>query len=238
MIAPIIVHVDKRHYKKCIKCRLWKPRADRTFEDDAGTEVTETHGFGLHEDNGDKLQVICLACKNIAGKKARENNPMQRIRHHTGTRCLTQLGDHAPENFIANLESYLGYKINALVKHLGADLKEREGPERRLRDALNEGYHIDHIHPLSKFKVVLEDGTVDWDAFRECWALSNLSAIPAAENLAKGASVNVESTEGTQSEQPIKAGASTPNEEEEEGQSGERKGQTVITIEPRVEEGP
>jgi len=125
---------------------------------------------------------------------ARTRNVTQRVRHHTGTRCLTQLGkEFTPKNFVSNLETYLGYKIVTLVRHLGRELKEREGPKRKLKDALNEGYHIDHIHPLSKFKVITidEEGVegVDWDAFKECWAMSNLRAIPAAENLTKGAKV-------------------------------------------------
>jgi len=56
---------------------------------------------------------------------------------------------------------------------------------------LEEGYHIDHIHPLSKFKVVVRSQQqvefVDWDAFKKCWAMENLRAIPATENLQKGA---------------------------------------------------
>jgi len=84
------------------------------------------------------------------------------------------------------MESHLGYRISALVKALGKDLKEREGHTRKLRDALNEGYHIDHVRPLSSFNVIADDG-VDWDEFQKCWAIGNLTAIPAEENLAKGA---------------------------------------------------
>jgi len=185
--------VDKRLYKKCIKCRLWKARV--TVVADDGEEVKA--GFGKHITSSDGLQSICFACKNIANNKARDTNVTARIRHHTGTRCLTQLGPiHTPKNFVANLEDYLGYRISTLVKHLSSDLKEREGKGRKLRDALQEGYHIDHIHPLSKYKVLIPiDGDpgrlyrVDWDEFRRCWALENLSAIPGAENLAKGAKV-------------------------------------------------
>jgi len=193
MIGPIIRNYDKRLYKKCIKCRAWKPRKTLTHPDNEDIEIKK--GFGNHKDSSDGLQSICYMCKNVMNNKARSRNVTARIRHHTGTRCLTQLGkEHTPKNFVANLEDYLGYKISTLVKHLSKDLKEREGPKRKLRDALNEGYHIDHVHPLSKFLVIVDGnaGTlayVDWDAFRECWAIKNLSAIPAADNLAKGATV-------------------------------------------------
>jgi len=194
MAGSLTRNVDKRTHKKCIKCRNFKLRLDLMHTDDDGNDtVVEKRGFGKHESSSDGLQSICFACKNIANTKSRERNVTARIRHHTGTRCLTQLGkEHAPPKFVANLEDYLGYTIRTLVRHLSADLKEREGKSRKLRDALNEGYHIDHRKPLSSFKVIRksqeQQDVVDWDAFRRCWAIENLRAIPAEENLAKGAS--------------------------------------------------
>lgn len=185
-IGPLRRDYDKRLYKKCIKCRDWKPRKD--IENEDGTTVKK--GFGAHN-SSDGLQSICFTCKNVANTKSRERNVTARIRHHTATRCLTQLGKLAPENFTAELEQYLGYRIRALVKHLRQDLKDREGPTRKLRDALNEGYHIDHIRPLSSFNVCVrnqqQENIIDWDEFRKCWRIGNLTAISAEENLAKGA---------------------------------------------------
>lgn len=188
MVGPIVRNYDKRTHKKCIKCRAWKPREDIL---DPDTDEPIKRGFGRHADSSDGLQSICFTCKNAMNIVARSKNVTARIRHHTGTRCLTQLGKaFTPRNFVANLEDYLGYKIPSLVRHLSRDLKEREGKTRKLRDALNEGYHIDHITPLSSFPIIIPgDGggrIVDWDAFRECWAQTNLRAIPAEENLAKG----------------------------------------------------
>ncbi len=188
MAGSLIRNFDKAIFKKCIKCRNFKRRVD--LEDEDGNRV-EKHGFGANETSSDGLQSICFACKNVANTKSRERNVTSRIRHHTGTRCLTQLGkDLTPKEFVKNLEDYLGYKIIALTRHLGADLKEREGKKRKLRDALNDGYHIDHIKPLSSFKVIRkskeQEDVVDWEAFRRCWAIENLRAIPAEENLAKG----------------------------------------------------
>lgn len=178
---------DVKLYKKCIKCRTWKPRHD--IEDDDGN-VVEKSGFGQHDGNPDGKQVICMACKNVANVDARKRNVTARVRHHTATRCLAQLGEHAPAKLTENLEKHLGYTITTLVRALGKDLKKREGGQRKLKDALNEGYHIDHIKPLSSFQVlVTSDGAtvVDWEVFQECWAVDNLRAIPAQENLQKGA---------------------------------------------------
>lgn len=105
------------------------------------------------------------------------------------TRCLDQLGERAPSGFTRNIEDYLGYSIARLVRALRERLHEKEGVDRKLKDALNEGYHVDHIRPLSSFDVMRGDGEeeVDWDEFRRCWAVSNLEAIPALDNLKKGA---------------------------------------------------
>jgi len=181
---------DKKIFKKCIKCRQWKRKLP--ILDENGVKL-EKAGFGKHG-SGDGYQSICQDCKNTANKQARTENVTARLRHHIGTRCVTQLGDYVPPKFLANLEDYLGYRIETLVRHLKQDLKAREGSDRRLRDALNEGYHVDHKYPLSRFPVIV-DGEVDWVMFQKCWAIANLSAIPASENLAKGAKVLEEHTQ-------------------------------------------
>lgn len=196
--------INRATHKVCIKCRKAKARIN--IFDPAGT-VVEKKAFGDHNSE-DGLQSICYSCKNIANNKARDRNVTARIRHHTATRCLTQLGELAPDQLSANLEQYLGYRISTLVKHLSSELRLREGAKRKLRDALNEGYHIDHRRPLSSYKVVaveqdpipgtLDPRYIDWDVFRECWSVSNLVAIPAAENLAKGAKYH-DVTDQTQS---------------------------------------
>lgn len=207
--GPIVRDYNKKFYKKCIKCRSWKPREDIEQEDG----LVLKRGFGRHN-SSDGLQSICYTCKNVMNTRSREKNSTARIRHHTATRCLTQLGELAPDNFTRDMEHHLGYRITKLVKHLGKDLKEREGHTRKLRDALNEGYHIDHIRPLSSFPVIFTDRSggesVDWDVFRECWAIENLSAIPADENLAKGAKYE-------QAQESPEEGEEAQEAQEEEG---------------------
>lgn len=208
MPGPNIRTYDKKLYKKCIKCRNWHPRED--IEDEHDGHIKKRR-FGRNEQSSDGLQSICYSCKNISNTLARSKNATQRIRHHTGTRCLTQLGKSAPKEFVKNMEDYLGYKITTLVKALGKDLKSHEGSKRKLRDALNEGYHIDHITPLSSFDVVGEDGVVDWDTFRECWSISNLRAIPAEENLAKGVkhvTSETQAPKGAETDETDKEGSS------------------------------
>lgn len=179
--------MDKRTHKRCIKCRKWK-RKDAEL-DSEGNVIGKAE-FGVHADNADGKQVICYSCKSAANNRRRNQNVTTRLRHHIATRCLTQLGSNAPLGFTKDLEGYLGYRISSLVKHLREDLKAREGDHRSLRDAFDDGYHVDHIRPLMLFHVVHGDADntlVNWDVFRECWAPTNLSAIPGGDNLAKGA---------------------------------------------------
>lgn len=153
--------------KKCIKCGEAK----------AYTE------FGKHKDSADGRQSYCKKCKNALGKRRRDINVNARLKHHMSTRIATQLGIHTPENLTRDLEEYLGYPMTRLTNALSTELRQREGI--KLREALQSGYHIDHIKPLFTFKVI-RGGKVDWDKFRNCWSISNLKAISAEENLAKG----------------------------------------------------
>lgn len=154
--------------KKCAKCG----------------NIKALDEFNASDTSHDGRQSYCKKCKSAMHKQRHRQNTRARLRHHMATRIQSQLGKHSPPNLTKNLEEYLGYRIPTLVKSLRADLMEREG--KKLNDALEEGYHIDHLKPLSSYQVICGE-VVDWEAFKECWAISNLKAIPAAENLAKGA---------------------------------------------------
>ncbi len=153
---------------KCTRCGEIKTYAD----------------FGKNAASSTGYQSYCKACKNNLGTIRRKRNVSARLRHHFATRIKSQLGKFCPSRMTFNLHKHLGYKFTELKAALAADLMAREG--KSLRIALEEGYHIDHIKPLSSYKVLNEDG-VDWEEFQRCWAISNLRAIPAEENLAKGA---------------------------------------------------
>ena len=161
--------MGKIRLKKCVKCGAKKDPSE----------------FGTNNDTHDGRQTYCNECKNALGVRRREKNVSARLRHHIATRITDQLGNHCPKDITRRLDYYLGYKVSTLVKALREDLKQREGEDRSLRAALNEGYHVDHLRPLRLYKVVV-NGQVDWDEFQRCWDPKNLSAIPAQENLSKG----------------------------------------------------
>jgi len=166
--------IDRGSEKYCIKCK----------------QVRKKEEFGKNKDQPDGLQSYCKFCKAELGKRRRERNVRARLRHHISTRVADQLGNLCPSGLTRDLEKYLGYRMSVLVEALSADLKRRY-PDKKLRDVLQEGWHIDHIYPLSRFKVI-KGGEVDWEEFRRCWHPTNLTAIPAEDNLRKGARVQNE----------------------------------------------
>lgn len=82
----------------------------------------------------------------------------------------------------ARWEALVGYTLDDLVKRL-----KRTMPKGWTWDDFMAGrLHIEHKTPLSAFNFTSEN---DLD-FRRAWALSNLRLLPAAENIAKGDTVD------------------------------------------------
>lgn len=74
-------------------------------------------------------------------------------------------------------EALLGYSRDELLAHLARTIPDGWA----WADYISGALHLDHIIPISAFKIESERD------LRACWALSNLRLIPAAENLRKGA---------------------------------------------------
>lgn len=155
--------------KKCTGCGYVKP----------------TDEFGSHDSSSDGYTSRCNSCRNERSAQYRRTNTLNHLRHHIATRIITEAeGKYPlPEGFTRNLEKHLGYKIWKLRKFLIADLELREGIT--LQTSFDRGYHLDHRIPLSSYSV----SSVSSEAFRQCWAISNLRMIPALENLQKGAKI-------------------------------------------------
>lgn len=46
-------------------------------------------------------------------------------------------------------------------------------------------WHIDHIKPCASFKFANEDGSINYEAIKECWALDNLQPMYSEDNVSK-----------------------------------------------------
>lgn len=151
--------------KKCAKCGTSK---ELTF-------------FPKHSTSSDGLASYCKPCRNGL-RKRRHRNTRLRLRHHIYTRVASQLnkaGVPIPKGCVTDLDKYFGYRISVLRDYLAQDLKDRE--QITLKEAFDRNYHLDHRYPLSKFAIT----SIECQAFKDCWAMSNLRMIPALENLRK-----------------------------------------------------
>ena len=160
--------------KRCTKCK----------------EVRSTKDYRPHDSTADGLAAYCRFCQNGLNKSYRDKNAPMRVKHHFATRIADQYkgSQNLPEGYTEKLESYLGYKMSALIKHLDQTLQEEYPEEKDTLSVLKKGWHIDHIKPLKLFPTKVIGDT----EFRKCWDLKNLKVIPAEDNLAKGSSFNVD----------------------------------------------
>lgn len=165
--------------KKCAKCGGVKPVIGN---------------FAKHDTSSDGFASYCNDCRNGLNSRRRKVNISFRLKHHIATRVAKQFENHngtsrLPERYVKDLEKYLGYNMGKLRKALNAKLQEDAGVS--LKEAIAKDYHLDHIKPLSLFK----PRTIESQAFRDCWSISNLKMIPASDNLAKGATYSEGSSE-------------------------------------------
>jgi len=154
--------------KFCTKCKTDKP----------------VGRFPPHKDTRDGLAAHCKDCRAVLRKRRNATNFEAKLKHHFAARMSQQLASpitgKPPPQLVEKMEIYLGYKMSELVEYLDKDIQEREGIS--LKVAFDRGYHVDHVTPLSKFKV----GHLEDSEFRRCWAIDNLRMMDADENLKKG----------------------------------------------------
>ena len=127
--------------KRCTKCK----------------EIRSTRDFRAHDSTADGLAAYCRFCQNGLNKNYRDKNAPMRVKHHFATRIADQYKgvENLPEGYTEKLESYLGYKMPTLIKHLD-ELLQREYPEEvDTLSVLKKGWHIDHIKPLKLFPTCL-----------------------------------------------------------------------------------
>jgi hypothetical protein len=74
-------------------------------------------------------------------------------------------------------ETLAGYTLNQLMAHL-----ERQFLNGMTWENRGNGWHIDHIVPLSSFKFTSPDDP----EFKAAWALTNLRPLWKRDNLEKG----------------------------------------------------
>ncbi len=104
-----------------------------------------------------------------------ENKLAQNLRARI-RRCLK-----AGKPIYKDMEKILGYSITDLKNHIASTFKAGMSWE----NYSYEIWHVDHIRPVSSYKLTLQNGEVDFEEVRKCWALKNLRAMWGKDNLIK-----------------------------------------------------
>lgn len=101
-------------------------------------------------------------------------NPQYKLSQHFGR----YIKEHLSKNHqITKWRDALGYSMEELKKHLESQFEPGMSWDNHGRN----GWHIDHIIPISAFNFTSTD---DLD-FKKCWALSNLRPMWAGDNISK-----------------------------------------------------
>lgn len=152
----------------CRTCRLEKPRD--AFYPSLLTECIECR----KKKDADRFQQLK---RDEDAYERRLRNPTRRLRNRVGGRmreALLSTGSAKPFGVFRHLP----YTLDELRTHL----------ERTFLPGMTwqnmHLWHIDHIVPVAAFECT----SVDSPDFKRCWALSNLRAAWATDNLSKGAS--------------------------------------------------
>lgn len=110
----------------------------------------------------------------IVSKRKRRLVPLVRISEAISRQMWSALRDGKDGR---SWETLVGYSRQELLAHI--ELQFVKG-----MSWANYGeWHIDHIRPVSSFSFT----SFDCPDFKDCWALTNLRPLWAAENIAKGA---------------------------------------------------
>lgn len=82
-----------------------------------------------------------------------------------------------------------GYTLEELICHLEKTYRKNYD-EKFFINNLNKDIHIDHIIPVSSFKLINDDNSVNLVELKKCWSLSNLQLLKAEDNLKKNNRLN------------------------------------------------
>ena len=105
-------------------------------------------------------------------------------------RVREQIRDHLKRNLLnKNFHTFdlLGYTVQDLHFRLESLFEQNSLPnkEKLTWDNMGKIWHIDHIKPCASFKFVNEDGSVNYEVIKECWALDNLQPMYSEDNVSK-----------------------------------------------------
>jgi hypothetical protein len=106
-------------------------------------------------------------------KERRETDPAYKLRTNC-SRMIRKAMMGSKSN--SSILDYLPYTMDELKRHL-----EKQFDDKMTWNNYGSYWHIDHIVPQSSFAY----SSMENQAFKDCWALSNLRPLEAMENIMK-----------------------------------------------------
>lgn len=146
-------------------------------------ESIKTRTKKWHEENKERVREqrkkYRLENKNSAYQRMKKfrSSKKGRIDHSISSAIRKQLIANKISKDNRHWKDIVGYSIEDLMYHL----ESKFTPEMNW-DNYGTYWHIDHIKPKSWFLYE----SVEDQAFKDCWALSNLQPLEAKENMSKG----------------------------------------------------
>ena len=161
------------------------------------TNYTSTKGKIYYQNNKDiikkKHSEYYFANKDKVLERGRKNRSIRQANDPDFVlkkRIREQIRDHLKRNFKnKNFHTFelLGYIIEDLHSRLESLFERNSLPDKEKLSWENMGkvWHIDHIKPCASFTFVDNEGRVNKDAIKECWALENLQPMYSEDNVSK-----------------------------------------------------
>jgi hypothetical protein len=116
--------------------------------------------------------------KEAAYRRKRRQHPKHFVNDKMANRIWVALKRQRGKPKNGSWLQYVDYTLDDLVERLMSTM-----PAGYCWDDFMSGrLHIDHERPVASFEFTCETDP----GFQECWALTNLQLLPAAENIAKG----------------------------------------------------
>jgi 5-methylcytosine-specific restriction endonuclease McrA len=172
--------------KACGKCGVVKPRSE--FGSKGGSHIKywckQCHNRHLDKRRAERMAEDPEYRQKVYAKKRRqrvrrwETKPSAKavdlLRAEFGRLFRDRFGSE-------RLRAKFGFPAEEVMAHL-----ERQFLPGMTWANYGSYWHIDHIVPVSAFRLANEAGEIDWDEARRCWALTNLRPLSARANSKKG----------------------------------------------------
>lgn len=161
----------------CLFCNKEKPINRKTSKWCSEACCTSAYYYRHHESNKAKKRLIPTKPYNSEYSKAYQ----KKRKHDTGYRILANLRSRMSVSLKRNTKKssilkYFNCSIEELKLHLESKFKEGMSWENYGKN----GWHVDHIRPLSSFDLKIEEN------LKIAWHYTNLQPLWAIDNIKKG----------------------------------------------------